>query len=191
MSNTPIWNADKSRLTMETGKYYNVPLAPTEADCRADPQWREGLTLHGVRTAVRIDWTTVAGHPALAHFTEYGPYYGLVLETHYVDGRVQQYLVGRPLHPHSGLTAQGDRACVYRDATDAEITIRLPTVLTLVITGASAGRLDDRHLHHDHADYNTRLAAMEAAMSGIALHLAPDAEDAPPALKALTSFRKG
>lgn len=187
---TPSWNADKSRLTLQVGRYYVVDLAPTDADCRADPRWREGLTYSGARTRAQIDWTMDTEHPRLAHFREYGPYYGLVVETHYVNSEPREYIVGRPLHPHEGLTLSTTRECLYRDTSDTEITIALPTTLTLVIQG-QPGRLDDRHVHHDHAAYNDRLAAIEAALSGVSLHLAPDPEDAPTALRPLTTFRKG
>lgn len=196
MAGVPIWNADKTRVELRTGEYYTLDLLPTEADCRASPRWRTGLTyVSSTQTRLQLGdvQSFAGGHPDVSPGAEGGPYYGLHVEfyrTHAGSAARGQRMVGRPLHPHPGLVWHGQRGCCYVDRDGNDVWFNLPSPLTVVITGV-AGHQQDRHLHHDHVDTNTRLAALESAMAGLALHLAPDAEDIPAALRSLTSFRKG
>ena len=194
MTTESLWNTDKTVLTLRVGQYYSVDLRPTEADCRRSRKWREGLRYQRSNVGVSIDNIRAdLGHPEIRSdgtLRKHGPFYGLLLEDHASGLDRYQRLVGRPLHPHSGIQLNGIRTCWYLDSNNEDYSIRLSGAFTAVIIG-TGGRVDDRHLHHDHATTNVRLAALESAMSGLALHLAPDAEDTPAALRALASFRKG
>ena len=194
MTTESLWNTDKTVLTLRVGQYYSLDLRPTEADCRRQPKWREGLRYQYSVVSVSIDNVrSDLGHPEIREdgsLRRHGPFYGLLIENH-AEGRDRyQRLVGRPLHPHSGIRLIGLRRCWYLDSNDEDYSVGLSGAITIAILG-TGGRVDDRHLHHDHATVNARLAALESAMSGLALHLAPDAEDTPAALRAVASFRKG